>query len=170
MFGLGKMLQSCGSGCRLLWNDPVKQAEGYGTVSKEDGGMESDDPFEFDDEPDLIFTQPYPKTIWSDSTMHSPIVKNVTVSTNGTASTSASSMFNSPIVKKSVPVVKDISPSDTRVHTSSQKQSPVIQNSIERPSPHVGVHSSVYTKKSSPEVTRKAKTDESVSIQMVSVV
>lgn len=100
MFGLGKMLQSCGSGCRLLWNDPGKQTEGYGTVSKDDGGQESDDPFEFDDEPDLIFTQPYPKTIWSDNTMHSPIVKNVTVSANGSTSTAASSMFNSPIVKK----------------------------------------------------------------------
>lgn len=155
----------------MFWSDPVKQGDRYDSVHKEDGGEESDDPFEFDDEPDLIFSQPYPKTIWSDSTMHSPIVKNVTITANGTSSTAASSMFNSPIVKKTVvPVVKDVSPVDTRAQTTSVKHSPVIQNSIERPSPKVGVHSSVFTKRTSPEPTRKATSEDGVSIQMVSVV
>jgi len=175
------MFGSCGKGCRLLWSDPNKQSDGYGTVDKSDLAVDSDDSFEDDAfNPDIVFSQPsYPKTIWTEQmAMSSPIVRNNPLSNlqvnGGALSHPVSRENNTPIVKKSIPVVKDVSPtiSDSKNTTSTHKQTPSVQNSFERPSPHVGVHASSYTP-TSPKSPKKDTPSEHASddaIQMVSVV
>ena len=163
------MLSSCGTGCKLMiWSDPVKQGEGYGTVNKHQDDDDSDDPFDDDSIPDIVFAQPYPKTVWSEGIMSSPIVKNQTLQ-NGNVSGIEG---GSSIVKKQVPVVKNVSSGlSNNASTVSQKHSPIVKSSIETPSPHVGVHPASYSRKQSSSKTKDKKDDnEEEMVQMVSSV